>query len=136
MKKGFNMELKRIDITKSMFYDDWFDYSIRVETPGFWNIFFSKRKIAKVLQKYQVKNYFITRFFTTISRYSDKKYKRVRSRYIHISNMNFEQVVNIAEEICKIFNRKDVLVRNNSIGRRMWYVNSENKNKGEENEKY
>jgi predicted ABC-type ATPase len=118
------MELKRVDITKSMFYDDWFDYSIRVETPGFWNIFLSKRKIAKILQKNKVKNYFITRFFTTISRYSDKKYERVRSRYIHINGVTFEQAVKIAEEICATFKRNDVLVRNNSIGRRMWYVNS------------
>lgn len=123
------MELKRVDITKSMFYDDWFDFSIRVETPGFWNIFLSKKKIADILQKHKVNKYFITRFFTTISRYSDKKYERVRSRYIHLSGVSFEKAVEIAEEICATFKRKDVLVRNNSIGRRMWYVNSEHKEK-------
>jgi hypothetical protein len=119
------MEKGKQELCKPLFYDDWFDYSILVGVTGIINLFTSKRKIKKVLEKYNIKKYYISRFFYTLIK-AEKGYNKQKSRYIEISGVDFDTVVKIAEEICIVFKQEHVLIRENIIGRRICLVNSKN----------
>jgi beta-lactamase superfamily II metal-dependent hydrolase len=87
---------------------------------------FSKRKVQKILQKYNVKEYNISNYFTRIEYLPEKVVKR--GRMIEMNGLPFNTIIKIAEEVCKEFKENNVTVKDFNTNR-ILFVNSIEKEK-------
>ena len=97
------------------------DGQITFSVNNFIDKLFSKMKVKKILQKYDVHDYTISNYFTRIE-YFPKKTKK-KGRYIELNNLPLNTIIKIAEDVCKEFKEEKVIVKDFDT-KRILFVNS------------